>query len=53
VPAHSKQHWRSIQSILKRSKKNYEIEFDNAQWKIERARVESGEKELSPLEDPE
>jgi len=40
----------AIQSILQRSKKNYEIEFDNSQWRVERARVESGEKELTPLE---
>lgn len=40
----------TVQSILKRSEKNYEIPFSNDEWRIERARVESGEKELEPLE---
>jgi DNA invertase Pin-like site-specific DNA recombinase len=40
----------SIQSILTRAKKNYEIEFDNDQWKVERAKVEAGEKDLGSLE---
>jgi len=40
----------AIQSILKRSEKNYEIEFDNDQWKVERAKVEAGEKDLDSLE---
>ncbi|WP_121820579.1 recombinase family protein [Halostella salina] len=39
----------SIQSILKRAEKNYEIEFDNSVWKVERAKVEAGEKNLEPL----
>lgn len=39
----------SIQSVLKRAEKNYEIPFDNDEWRIERARVESGEKELEDL----
>lgn len=40
----------AIQSILKRAEQNYEISFDNDQWKVERAKVEAGEKELEPLE---
>ncbi len=40
----------AIQSILKRSEQNYEIPFDNDQWKIKRAKVEAGEKELKPLD---
>jgi len=40
----------AIQSILKRSEKNYEIPFDNNEWKVQRARVEAGEKDLEPLE---
>ncbi len=40
----------AIQSILKRAEKNYEIPFDNSEWKVERAKVESGQKELDPLE---
>jgi DNA invertase Pin-like site-specific DNA recombinase len=39
----------SIQSILERSEQNYEIEFDNNEWKVERAKVEAGEKTLAPL----
>lgn len=39
----------AIQSILKRSEQNYETEFDNGQWKVERAKVEAGEKEIEPL----
>jgi hypothetical protein len=35
---------------LKRSEQNYEIPFDNDQWKIKRAKVEAGEKELKPLD---
>ena len=40
----------SIQSILARAEQNYEIEFDNAQWRVQRARVETGEIELEPLD---
>ncbi|RZV10525.1 DNA invertase Pin-like site-specific DNA recombinase [Natrinema hispanicum] len=40
----------AIQSILKRSEQNYEIAFDNDEWRIERAKVEAGEKNLEPLE---
>lgn len=38
----------SIRQILERSEKNYGIEFDTAAWKIERAKVEAGEKILGP-----
>lgn len=40
----------AIQSILKRSEQNYEIPFDNDKWRIERAKVESGTKEVEPLD---
>lgn len=40
----------AIQSVLKRAEQNYEIEFDNDQWKVERAKVEAGEKTLEPLD---
>lgn len=43
----------AVQSILKRSEQNYEIPFDNDEWRVERARVESGEKELPPLDGDE
>jgi len=39
----------AVQSVLERSEQNYDIEFDNAQWKVERAKVEAGEKELDEL----
>lgn len=39
----------SIQSILKRAEANYGVKFDNDKWRIERARVESGEKPLESL----
>ena len=39
----------SAQSILERSEKNYNIEFDNAQWRVERAKVQAGDKELDEL----
>lgn len=40
----------AVQSVLKRAEQNYEIPFDNDQWKVERAKVEAGEEELPPLE---
>ncbi|MFP9192768.1 recombinase family protein [Natrialbaceae archaeon A-CW1-1] len=40
----------AVQSILKRAEQNYEIPFDNDQWKVEKARVEVGKKQLDPLE---
>lgn len=43
----------AIQSILKRAKQNYEIPFDNDEWRIERAKVQGGEKNLEPLETTE
>jgi len=39
----------SIQSILDRAQKNYDIDFDNGEWQVERAKVKAGKKELSPL----
>lgn len=39
----------SIAGILDRAEDVYEVPFDNDQWKIERAKVEAGEKELEPL----
>lgn len=39
----------SIQSVLERAEKNYEIPFDNDRWRVERAKVEAGEKDLDPL----
>ncbi|ADD03962.1 resolvase [Natrialba magadii ATCC 43099] len=39
----------AVQSILKRAEQNYEISFDNDEWKGERAKVEAGEKQLEPL----
>lgn len=41
----------SINSILERSEKNYDIEFDNDAWRVERAKVRGGEKDLNPLGD--
>lgn len=38
----------SIQSILSRSD-DYGVSFDKSEWRIERARVMNGEKELEPL----
>lgn len=39
----------SILSTLERSEENYDVEFDNAQWKLEKARVEAEEKEIESL----
>ncbi len=39
----------SIQSILERSEANYDVKFDNDDWRIERAKVEAGEKHLDSL----
>jgi DNA invertase Pin-like site-specific DNA recombinase len=39
----------AIQSILARAEANYDIPFDNDQWRLERAKVDAGEKELPPL----
>ena len=35
---------------MKRAEQNYEIPFDNGKWKVERAKVEAGEKDLPPLD---
>lgn len=40
----------AIQSILKRAEQNYEIPFDNDQWRIERAKVKAEKKDLMPLD---
>mgnify|MGYP006276776647 FL=1 len=39
----------SIATILERAGELYGVEFDNDQWKLERAQVEAGEKELAEL----
>lgn len=39
----------SIATILERSDSLYGVAFDNDDWKIERARVEAGQKELAEL----
>lgn len=38
-----------MRSILQRAEGNYDIPFDNDQWRIERAQVEAGKKNLRPL----
>ena len=38
-----------IRSILARAEANYDILFDNDQWRLERAKVNTGEKELPSL----
>jgi hypothetical protein len=40
----------AVQSILARAEANYDIPFDNDQWRLERARVGAGEKDLPPLD---
>lgn len=39
----------SVHTVLERAEKHYDIPFDNDEWKMERAKVESGQKELEPL----
>jgi hypothetical protein len=39
-----------IRSILERAETNYDIPFHNNQWRVERAKVDAGEKELPPLD---
>ena len=39
-----------IRSILDRAEANYDIPFDNDRWRVERAKVDAGEKQLSPLD---
>jgi DNA invertase Pin-like site-specific DNA recombinase len=40
----------AVQSILARAEANYDIPFDNDQWRLERAKVDAGEKDLPPLD---
>ncbi len=40
-----------MRSILHRAEENYDIPFNNDQWRIERAQVEAGKKNLRPLAD--
>jgi DNA invertase Pin-like site-specific DNA recombinase len=40
----------AVQSILARAEANYDVPFDNNQWRLERAKVTAGEKDLSPLD---
>ena len=40
----------AVQSILARAEANYDIPFDNDQWRLERAKVSAGEKNLSALD---
>ena len=40
----------AVQSILTRAEANYDVPFDNDQWRLERAKVTAGEKDLSPLD---
>jgi DNA invertase Pin-like site-specific DNA recombinase len=39
-----------IRSILARAEANYDIPFDNDQWRLERAKINADEKELPPLD---
>jgi DNA invertase Pin-like site-specific DNA recombinase len=40
----------AVQSILARAEANYDVPFDNDQWRLERAKVTADEKDLSPLD---
>lgn len=40
----------AIQSILARAEANYNVPFDNEQWRLDRAKVEAGETDLLPLD---
>ena len=40
----------TVQSILARAEANYDVAFDNDQWRLERAKVSAGEKDLPPLD---
>ncbi len=40
-----------MRSILDRVAANYDIPFDTDQWRIERALIEAGKKDLPPLAD--
>jgi DNA invertase Pin-like site-specific DNA recombinase len=39
-----------IRSIFARAEANYDIPFDNEQWRLERVKVEADEKDLLPLD---
>lgn len=39
-----------IRSILTRAEANYDVPFDNDQWRLERAKVDASEKNLPPLD---
>jgi DNA invertase Pin-like site-specific DNA recombinase len=39
-----------IRSILDRAEASYDITFDNDRWRVERAKVDAGEKQLPPLD---
>jgi DNA invertase Pin-like site-specific DNA recombinase len=39
-----------IRSILVRAEANYDVPFDNDQWRLECAKVDAGEKDLPPLD---
>ncbi|GAB3680003.1 hypothetical protein GCM10028857_02110 [Salinarchaeum chitinilyticum] len=40
----------AVQSVLARAEANYDVPFDNDQWRLERAKVSAGEKDLPPLD---
>jgi DNA invertase Pin-like site-specific DNA recombinase len=39
-----------IRSVLARAEANYDVPFDNDQWRLERAKADAGEKDLPPLD---
>ena len=43
----------SIATVLDRANELYSVSFDNKEWKVERARVEAGRKDLKPLREAE
>lgn len=38
-----------MRSIIARAEANYDTPFDNDQWRLERAKVDAGKKELTSL----
>jgi DNA invertase Pin-like site-specific DNA recombinase len=40
----------AVQSILARAEANYDVPFDNEQWRLNRAKVAADEKDLPPLD---
>ncbi len=40
-----------MRGIIERAEANYDISFDTEQWRLERAQVEAGKKDLPPLAD--